>query len=493
MAWNFLQNNQKPWPPEDWQPMQAKMREWAAWYSGSVSRLAHVYSERLSMPYSVLGRFWQKTEKQERIEKIHVPLAGDIAAINADLLFSEPPDVDIPKAHEENAETAAIDTQDRINKIINDNQTYSTLVEAAETSAALGGAYLKVNWDSSFKDFPILSVAQADAAIPEFKFGYLQKVKFFKIVKRDGSQVFRKLETHVPGAIRNELYKGTDGLLGDKMSLDYIEETQGLDEVIETGIDDLLVRYIPNRLPNRLWRGSDLGNSDYQGLVGLMDSLDEAYSAWVREMRLAKAEKVVPESWLEYNSDTNDFYYDPDKATYTKMGAPPGSMEEPSVIQPDMRVEKYEATCLDFIERIVSSAGYSPQSFGLKIEGRAESGTALRVRERKSLKTKQKKERYFKEPLQDILQLMLKVEAKHFENNEIDPNLKPRIGFADSIQDDPSEIADSLAKLEKARAMSIEAKTRYLHQDWSEQEIQEEVEQIKNENGMNVEEPDVRV
>ena len=492
MAWNFFKNqDQESWPPEEYKPMQEKMQEWAAWYSGSVKRLARVYSDRLSMPYSVQGRFWQKTEKQERVEKIHVPLAGDIASVNADLLFSKPPDVEVREAHEENAAESAIDTQDRLNKIITDNQTFSTLIEAAETSAALGGSYLKINWDASFRDFPVLSVAQADAALPEFKWGYLQKVKFFKVVERDDSDVFRKMETHVPGAIKNELYKGKDSQLGDKVSLDSLDETSDLEEVVETKIDDILVRYVPNRLPNRLWRGSDLGNSDYQGLTGLMDSLDEAYSAWVREMRLAKAEKVVPESWLELNSETGDFYYDMDKATYTKVGAPPDAMDEPSVIQPDMRIEKYEKTCLDFIERIVTSAGYSPQSFGLSIEGRAESGTALRLRERKSLETKQKKERYFKEPLQDILQLMLKVDAKHFGNTAVDPELKPRVNFADAIQDDPSEIADTLAKLEQARAISNEAKVRYLHKDWSEQEIEDEVERLNDEQGMNVEVPGV--
>ena len=220
-----------------------------------------------------------------------------------------------------------------------------------------------------------------------------------------------------------------------------------------------------------------------------MDSLDEAYSSWSREMRLAKAEKVVPESWLEYNNRTGQFQYDTSKSTYTGMNVPGDEMDEPKLIQPEMRVDQYEQTCLNFIERIISSAGYSPQSFGLNIEGRAESGTALRVRERKSLKTKAKKERYFREPLQDILQLLLKVDYEHFGNRSINPELKPSVTFADSIQDDPSEIAQSLQKLEQAKAMSIEAKVRYLHQEWSENEIEAEVERIKQEQGIAVEDP----
>lgn len=491
MPFNFIKNNQKPWPPENMKPMQSKMREWAAWYSGDPVKLLHVYSERLSMPYTAKGRFWQKAERQERIEKIHVPIASDIASVSADLLFSEPPEVKINEAHEENTDSTAKETQDRISEIINHNQTYSTFVEAAETASALGGSYFKINWNKDFKDFPILSVAQADAAVPEFQWGFLKSVTFFKIIERDGSKVFRKLEKHEPGVIINELYQGTESRLGRKMQLSYLDETSDLKPEIQTGIDDILVRYIPNKLPNKLWRSHYLGNSDYQGLEGLFDSLDEAYSAWIRELRLAKAEKVVPESWLELNTNTGNFQYDMDKSTYTSMNMPADEMEKPEVVQPKMRVEQYELTCLNLIERIISSAGYSPQSFGLNIDGRAESGTALRVRERKSLKTKTKKERYFREPLQDILQLMLKVDYEHFGNTSIDPELKPSVTFADSIQDDPSEIAESLSKLEQAKAMSIESKVRYLHQDWSEQEVEDEVERIKEEQGMLVETPEV--
>lgn len=497
--WDYFGANQKPWPPDEYKPMQEKMREWAAWYSGDVTKLAHVYSERLSMPYSTLGRFWQKTERQERIEKVHFPLAGDIAAVSADLLFSEPPSITIPEAQEENANQEAINTQDEINNIVNRNQTYSTLVEAAESGAALGGTFLKINWDQDFKDFPLLSVAQADAAIPTFRMGYLQEVTFFKIVKEDGSQIWRKLETHLipenreTSIIRNELYKGTDGDLGNKASLTSIDETKNVEPVVDTGIEDLLVRYIPNSLPNRVWRGHSLGNSDYQGLEGLLDSLDETYSSLVRELRLSKIEKIVPESWLEFNSTSNTLHYDPDKATYTAMNTPADSMEKPEMIQPDIRVDDYISTIEQMTQDIINSAGYSPQYFGLNIEGRSESGSALKVREEKTQQTREKKVRYFKDPLEDILQLALKVEAKHFGNTDINPELRPEVEFSEALKTNPKEQAETLQKLDQARAISTYRKIKERHPDWSEDEVQSEVERIQGEQGMAVESPTVEV
>lgn len=497
--WDYFGAENKPWPPEEYKPMTEKMREWAAWYSGDVTKLATVYSERLAMPYSTIGRFWQKTERQERIEKVHLPLAGDIAAVSADLLFSEPPSVDIPEANEENADQEAINTQDEINEIVNRNQTYSTMVEAAESGAALGGTYLKVNWDTDFKPFPLLSVAQADAAIPTFKMGYLQEVTFFKIVKEDGSQVFRKLETHrIPdnrdtSVIITELYKGSKGDLGNKVPLNTLDKTKDEEEVVDTEIEDLLVRYIPNSLPNRVWRSHNLGNSDYQGLEGLLDSLDETYSSLVRELRLSKIEKIVPESWLEFSQTSNNFHYDPDKATYTAMNAPPDSMEEPSMIQPKIRVDDYVSTLEQMTQDIINSAGYSPQYFGLNIEGRAESGTALKVREEKTQQTREKKVRYFKDPLEDLLKLMLKVEAKHFGNNEINPELQPEVEFSDALKVNEKEQAATIQKLDQGRAISTYMKVKEQHPNWSDDEIESEVERIKDEQGMNVESPEVQV
>ena len=469
-------------PPEEFEEKFAKMKEWSAWYSADNSKLLDFYTSNLTYPNTNSGKFWSKIEQQEREEKVHIPLAKDIAKMSASLLFSEEPQMIIPQSQEENPKQDALYTQQRLNEITNKNNTYSNLVEAGETASALGGTYLKVVWDKEVKDVPLLRVAQADNAIPKFKFGYLVKVTFFKTVREEGNFKYRLLEVHSKGKIQNFLYKGNKTYLGEKISLNSIEETKGMEQEIETGIDDILVRYIPNDLPNRIWRGCNIGNSDLQGLESMLDSLDEVYSSWMREIRLSKAEKVVPESWLSYNENSGRLEYR-DQMTYTGMNVPPDEMNEPKLIQPSMRESSYKNTCLHLIERIVTSAGFAPQSFGLNIKGRAESGTALRVRERKSLKTKQRKERYFKQPLQEILQLMLKVDKIHF-NTKVNPDYMPRVKFADSIADDPTEISESLRDLEQAQAMSIEQKVKYLNPDWSDSEVLAEVNKIKEEKGL---------
>ena len=78
------------WPPASaWDNERAKMQEWAAWYSGDTERLANYYRYVCGYSNTAKGRFWGKTYDDENRPLLHVPIAGDIAGVSADLLFSE--------------------------------------------------------------------------------------------------------------------------------------------------------------------------------------------------------------------------------------------------------------------------------------------------------------------------------------------------------------------------------------------------------------------
>ena len=72
-------------------------------------------------------------------------------------------------------------------------------------------------------------------------------------------------------------------------------------------------------------------------------------------------------------------------------------------MQFSIRVEEHMKTTEALAIEIITWAGYSPQSFGFSLEGRAESGTALRTRERKSLMTRNKKGNYWGPALWELL------------------------------------------------------------------------------------------
>lgn len=492
----MLPNQNIPFPPKHIIEEYTDIAEADAWFSGSAERLANFYSGVI-YPTGTLAndfysdiynqtvaprqKFWGKQIYEERRSMIHIPVAGDIAKTSADLLFSEAPKFLV------NNEA----TQERVEEIIYKSNLQNKLLEAAETCAGIGGVYLKINWDSDAFNYPILSIAQPDRAIPTFTWGVLTSCIFWKEIKREESRtdtlVYRLLEEHTKGKIEYALYRGNEDFIGIRIGLQSIPETAILQDEINTGIDDILCRYVPNVLPNKKHRGSPFGQSDFASLYGMMDALDEVYSSWMRDVRLAKGRIMVPESFLQ-KTDSGDFVFDIDREVFTPMDIDPLTSKEIGLTmqQFDIRAEQYEKTALELLHRIISSSGYSPQSFGLTIAGN-ESGTALNIRERKSFQTKGKKERYWKSALQDIIYLLQLVDITHLGNRYVAE--VPSVEFGDSLANDISQVAASVESLSRAMAMSIETRVRYVNPDMNDEQVYQEVERIKEENGLNVESP----
>lgn len=469
------------WPPDDWAEYYALFHEWDAWYSGDPIRLADVYAARAYTP-TPQGMFWAKVEQTERRRvTLHVPIAGDIATTSADLLFSEHPRFRIPEAHQENAPGDAKACQDRLDQFISEGGIYNRLIEAAETCAAMGGVFIKPNWDQELVPYPVLSVAQADNALPEFRWGILTAVTFWKTLYDDGGTAWRLLERHEKGRIYNALYKGGPDNLGVRKPLTELEETASYPDEIATGVNDLLVRYVPNMRPNRRFRGSAIGQSDYSGNEGLMDALDEVFTSWMRDIRLGRGRIIVPNAFLEQQS--GEWTFDIDREVFTPVEMDPLSAQGNAITpsQFEIRTTQHRDTALELLDRIISSAGYSPQSFGLKIEGRAESGTALNIRERKSFITRAKKQNYWMSALEDVLYMMLQIDRVQLKNTGYTP-YRPSAEFGDSVQNDITQLATSVEMIHRAEAASIETKVRILHPDWDEEMVQAEVQRIKEDN-----------
>jgi A118 family predicted phage portal protein len=491
-----LPNKNISFPPKEIIQEYSEIYEADAWFSGSAERLANFYagsvyptgslandffSDIYNQTVAPKRKFWAKELYDERRVMVHVPIAGDIARTSADLLFSESPKFTVQNEQ----------TQKRLEEIILSSNIQNKLIEGAETASAIGGIYYKINWSADDFNYPILSIAQPDSAIPVFKWGKLVECTFWKEIKKEElkntSIVYRLLEHHSKGKIEYGLYKGDEDFLGMRIGLQAIEETSGLLDEINTGIDDILCRYIPNVLPNKKYRGSNFGQSDFASLYGLMDALDETYSSWMRDIRLAKSRIIVPESFLQ-KTENGDFVFDVDREVFTPLDIDPITSKDVGVTmsQFEIRAEQYEKTILELLHRIISSSGYSPQSFGLSIDGNT-SGVALSLRERQSYITKEKKTRYWKPALIDLIYLMLQVDSIHL-NSRVVPE-KPNIEFGDSEQTDMNRIASTIDLLARSMSASIETRIKMINPDLSEQQVIEEVEKIKEENGLSLASP----
>lgn len=494
------------WPPAAVSEQMRWMRIHAAWYSSDPDRLYEVYgspgSQNQAKPDGwSWRRFWSRQAnmtQNERVRAIHLPFPADIAATSAALLFAEAPIWTIPEATEESAPLGAKETQERLHQIIDDGGVHERLLEAAETSAALSGAYLRPVWDTSLMPMPIVSLTQADQAVPEFRWGFLSAVTLFRTIEEsdNGKVTIRHLERHEVdpasgnGVVLNGIYRGERNLLGDRQpdeALQRFSATAGLQPRVEMPFRGLGVHYVPNMRPNRRFRNSYLGQSDFAGSESVFDNIDETYASWMRDIRLAKARVFVPEEYLDAEDG-----FQIDREVYSPLAMDPSAGDRTiHMHQFAIRFEEHLQTLMFHIERGASNAGYSPQTFGLHIEGRAESGTALKIRENKTFLTQQRKAAWWGPTLERLSHQLLQIDQSIFKTPGVDANFVPNAKISDSVAESPLETSQIITALYNAQAASAETRVRMRDPNLTDEQVKVEVEAIMSEFNLSVPNPDV--
>ena len=148
-----------------------------------------------------------------------------------------------------------------------------------------------------------------------------------------------------------------------------------------------------------------------------------------------------------------------------------------------IRADEHAKTAELLIRQIISICGYSPQSFGLDINGQAASGTALLIREKKSFSTRSKKLNYWSMPLERFLTSVLQLDAALYHKGGVTSADRVIVEFPDCMSTDISTIANAVKMMHDAQAASTQIKVKLLHPDWEEGEVLEETARIMQEYG----------
>lgn len=498
-----------PWPPTHCAAPLNDMDTWHAWYSGDTDHLAQAYGGATSLSTNplardffdlnkpsqyrggivgTLARMWwgQPTTPGQPAAKLHIPLAADIAEMSANLLYTDIPTV----TADTDSTTDTTTTTDQIKHYL-DDRGHATLREGAEIGAGLGGRYLRVVWDRTMRPRPWLDVIHPDAAVPEWRWGELAAVTLWRELspQDNATWVWRLLERHEPGTIEYGLYRGDTDTLGMLMALEDHPESADLAPRVrdggiqDTGIDRLLVSYVPNIRPNRIWRGvpgaEPLGRSDYSGVEPVMDALDEAWTSWMRDLRLGKARLLVPQSMLETDGPGQGATFDIDREVMIGLNMLDDGTSGATITQNQfaIRVDEHERTTNALRKQALSSAGYSAQSFG--DEGSvAVTATEVAARKEQSLTTRGLKLLYERPGLVDALTTMLLIDKTHF-GAPVDPNADLTASWPAAVQPDQEAAARSLSLLESAGAISTWMKVKTLRPEWDDEQVAEEVARIR--------------
>lgn len=514
------------WPPASVAEANKAYARYGAWYAGDPEKLSQAYQDvpgndvgtgselpvgQFSASPRFMGgllrgvqrMFWGTpvSNGQIRSTKAHIPLAGDISSTSADLLLGEAPKLKVGGGGQAgaNRQPAKNASQERLDAIHAEANVQAVWLEAAELASAYGGSYLRTGWDPVLAEVPLLDAIPPDSAVPEFRGPRLWSVIFWReLAPIDGKRWFH-LELHERGRITHGVYRSTsEGKLGRKMDLaDHPETakfklliTPGQDFVV-TGATGLAAEYVPNMRPNREWRGSPLGRSDYSaGVIDAMDKLDEGWTSWMRDLRQGKGRIIVPRTYLQGQGRGRGAYFDAEREVYeavdalVEAGSSGLALQQ---IQFQIRVAEHSQTCDAATVIAVRGAGYDEDSFGMAGDTSMTATEAV-GRKARSARTTAKKRLYMQGPLARIALAMMEIDVELFGTKGVTPEL-PAVDWPDAVAIDPETQARTLQMLKAAESASVHRRVEILNPEWEQPDVEKEVIRIKEEQAAGVSVP----
>lgn len=518
-------------PSADWALAFAQYAENDAWYSGDQSKLSAVYSgtggaatrgDDPATHFNKADGTWRRgglrgfasrffngkvvdPASGQQHTRIHTPVAGNLARLSSDLLMAEPPTFRI---YNEAGKSFGGRPSSRSDKVLNSERTQRTLSAAAEDCAGISAVVLTAHWDRDVSDVPWLQHATADAAVPEFVGGRLAAVNLYTVYHvTTGDRLDYSLthvERHEPGYIVhgllriNELGKTIRVVpLQDRPETEHLASIAGavagpLEGTIAlpTGIRSLTAawwRHLPTKTFRKSGRLSFLGRAVFEGSEQLLDAVDEVWSSWMRDIKIARARLIVPQSFLESQGAGLGGAFDDDAEIltaleYTNLGGDDQQMI--SAHQFAIRAEEHASTLLALTREITQHAGYSLSSYAEQASSGGMTATEVTDRTTMTERTRDRQRLYFIEAADPIAHALMELDRVHYGGAEIPNNADLRIEIPDLSQIDPEKEARVFQSLRIAMAASTRTLVVAQHPEWEDDQIDAEVEQIRLENNL---------
>lgn len=504
-------------PPKALIPGYQAMREHAAWWAGDVDELRAIYGgmgdathvhQGRPMRGGVAGffsRVWwgRRLASGEERTALHIPVAANLATLSSDLLNAEPAVFGVAGDRDKATRDA---TEERLDLMWNSPRAHVTQNETGELTAALGGTYWVADWNTNGPlDYVFARSVDADAAVPTFRGGDLVEVTFWTRID-DGRKVYRHLEHHEPGAIIHALYLSDDPTrIGYRVPLESRPETAHLASVpgavhlpdmtvIPTYIDRLTAVYEPNIRRSRKLRKAgplaDWGRSDFEGNEGMLNSFDETWSSWMRDLKVGRARLLVPEAYLETKGPGSGASFDAEREVYAALNMLPNKDGKTiEAHQFEIRVEQHERTAFNLKKEILQATGYSLSSYGEHVEGEAITATEVTDRKSSTERTRDKKIRYATEARTKIASVQLELDGLIFRGRGGRPGVEVVAEFPAESQIDPEKEMRMIALLDAASAITTETKVRRANPEWDDERVGREVRGIQRERGLPAPDP----
>lgn len=403
------------------------------------------------------------------------PSARIAARTLAAFLFGENPTY----THEDD------DVAARVNDLAAGSNLASTLLEAAYTQVVEGEVFLRPTWDTELDtDHAILTAIAGRRVLPRFRYGRLLDAATLttwvdvgkgSAITGTSTRYRRLLEFYVPGGIERRLYVGAADRIGSEVSLEAFAETAGLEEEVDTGIDETLLVHVP------LGRDTESphGVSLFDGLEGLILAMHRLYSQEQHDAEMARRRIAVSEEFVRRDAGGNPVVdrrldlFVLSEAAAGAVGAERKPVEAIEFTDDLVMRDRLQGRFREFL----IACGIAPDTLDANETGGAISGTSRRLAQALTIQTVGAMGRYWQHALGHALRLAMLVETTHLGANlPADAvAVPPTVTLADGMIDDASELARILVDLDSAEAISPEQKIRRLHPEWTDDEVADEL------------------
>ena len=502
------------------------MLEAMVWYSGKTEALREYYTKTiLQVPNSTREEtdyrndfFWHSALENTR--KIHSGLPQLISKTMSKLIFGNGIVIQ-PSVYTSTGvldEVATDQTKEAVDLIVKETDLLHKLSTGAITESWSGHIAYKLSFNLALSPYPIV-----EAYDP----------RYFDIIKLRGVLVgiiFKKyLETgkgqDTKRYVLKEFYTTNDD--GDalinyslhqvfadgrevEVPLTLLPETSELAEinpVVFTGLKGILAFEKPNIIESSLFTDSPFGQSDYDTAFSLFDGLDEIISGIVEEIRTNKTMRMIPEDFIPRDQAGNFYKINQYVTNFIKYKSDidqDAKNKIDTTVIPDKTADHYEKWRV-LVANVCNACGLSPISLGITgLESIASSDKTTREKNKTSLETRAIKIELWKPFLEKfilkLLELTTYIQAQYPEARpegfpQLDivwANTDIAVQFNDYLV---NSIEDKIATWSQAKATGVASIETVVSQIWgdelSEEDKLAEVNRIKVENNMPVDDPSV--
>lgn len=443
------------------------------WYRGDPSELDQFFKQSAKDIVSQ-SRFWASVPSADlNIRKIHSGLPAMVADKLSDIVIADLDLIDLSNEEQNNL------WQD----ISKDNNFNELVGEAITETLVAGDGAFKITIDTDITKYPIIEFYSGENVEYVYKRKRLAEIKFYTEYTKDNN-TFTLVETFGKGYIKNELINKN----GSLVPLTTLEETANIVNATYEG--DFIMAVPLKFFKSPKW--NDRGKSIFDSKSDAFDALDEVISQWIDAIRDGRVIKYIPEDLIPKNPQTGELMK-PNSFDnrFVKIGS---SLAEDAKNQIDMKqaqinydafVNSYSSALDMCLQGIIS-----PATLGIDLK-KTDNAEAQREKEKATLYTRGKIVDTLTKVIPEVIKVVLMVNDTL--NKRVAGEYEPTITFGEYASPSFDNVVETVGKAKSYGIMSIEKCIDELYGDtMTEEEKAEELERIKEQNGMlQAEEPKI--